>query len=105
GFLVGVLLISVFGVSELFRILLAAGEEGRAAGLGRAGKYFLSALACLAASLLNPYTYHLHVHVWQYLRDPYQAEHIMEFLSVSFHHPIAIFFETMLAGGVLAGGW
>ena len=105
GFLVGVLLIAVFGAGELLRVLLAAGEEGRAAGFERAGKYFLSALACLVASLLNPYTYHLHVHVWQYLRDPYLGERIMEFLSVSFHHPIAIFFESMLAGGVLAAAW
>ena len=105
GFLVGVLLISVFGVAEFLRILLAVGEEGRAAGLARAGKYLLSALACLAASLLNPYTYHLHVHVFQYLRDPYLAARIMEFVSVDFHHPIAIFFETMLAGGVLASAW
>ncbi len=105
GFPVGVLMIAVFGVAELLQILLAAQNEGRAAGLGRAKKYFLSALACLAASLLNPYTYHLHAHVLRYLRDPYQAEHIMEFLSVSFHHPIAIFFETMLAGGVLAAAW
>jgi len=67
-----------FGAAELLRILLAAGEEGRAAGIKRAGKYFLSALACMAASLLNPYTYHLHVHVWQYLRDPYLAARIMD---------------------------
>ena len=105
GFLVGVAMIAVFGAAELLQILLAAQSEGRAAGLDRAKKYLLSALACLVASLLNPYTYHLHVHVLRYLRDPYQAEHIMEFLSVSFHHPIAIFFETMLAGGVLAGAW
>ncbi len=105
GFLVGVLMISAFGAAELLQLVLVAPGEDRAAGLNRAGKYFLSALGCLAASLLNPYTYHLHVHVWQYLSDPYQAEHIMEFLSVSFHHPIAIFFEAMLAGGVLASAW
>ncbi|MGA2274772.1 MAG: hypothetical protein ABSH00_14545 [Bryobacteraceae bacterium] len=105
GFLVGVLMIAVFGAAELLQVLLAAGKEGRAAGLARAGKYLLSALACLAASLLNPYTYHLHVHVWQYLRDPFQADHIMEFLSMSFHQPQAPFFEAMLAGGVLAGAW
>jgi len=105
GFLVGVLMISAFGAAELLQLVLVAPGEDRAAGLNRAGKYFLSALGCLAASLLNPYTYHLHVHVWQYLSDPYQAKHIMEFLSVSFHHPIAIFFEAMLAGGVLASAW
>ena len=105
GFLVGATLISVFGAAELLQVLLAAGSEGRTAGLARSGKYFLSAAACLVASLLNPYTYHLHVHVFQYLRDPYLAVRIMEFLSVDFHHPIAIFFEAMLAGGVLASAW
>ena len=63
------------------------------------------ALACLAASLVNPYTYHLHVHVWQYLRDPYQSQHIMEFLSLSFHHPVAIFFEIMLLMSAAAAFW
>ncbi len=105
GFLVGVVTIAIFGAGELLGVVLAAQDGGRAAGLVRAGKYFLSALACLAASLLNPYTYHLHVHVWQYLRDPFQADHIMEFLSLSFHSPVAIFFEVMLAGGVLAAAW
>jgi hypothetical protein len=105
GFLVGVVTIAIFGAGELLAVVLAAQPEGRAAGLVRAGKYFLSALACLAASLINPYTYHLHVHVWQYLRDPFQSDHIMEFLSLSFHSPVAIFFEVMLAGGVLAAAW
>ena len=36
-----------------------------------------------------------------YLRDPWNFEHIVEFLSPSFHHPTALFFEIML---VLAGG-
>ena len=72
---------------------------------GEPARYFLCGLACLAASLVNPYFYHLHVHVWQYLRDPYQSQHIMEFLTLSFHHPAAIFFESTAAvergGGVL----
>ena len=55
----------------------------------------------MAASLINPYTYHLHVHMAQYLRNPFNSQHIMEFLSPNFHHPTAIFFEAML---VLAVG-
>ena len=65
----------------------------------------MSALACLAASLINPYTYHLHVHMAQYLRDPWNSQHIMEFLSPSFHHPTAIFFEAMLVLGAVAACW
>src|SRR5207245_1576566 len=59
----------------------------------------------LAMSLVNPYTYHLHVHMLQYLADPYQSQHIIEFLSVSFHHPLAIFFESMLLLAAVAGFW
>ena len=38
----------------------------------------------------------------QYLRDPWNSQHIMEFLSPSFHHPTAIFFEAMLVLAVAA---
>jgi len=105
GFLAGVSMVAVFGIAELIQVLVAAEDEARAAGLKRAGRYLLSALGCMAASLLNPYTYHLHVHLWQYLRDPFTAEHVGEFLTISFRDPMAVFFEIALAGGVLAAAW
>jgi len=105
GFLVGVALIAAFGLAELLQVLIASQTEGRPDGLARARNYLLSALACAAVSLVNPYSYHLHVHLWQYLRDPFNGQHIAEFLSLSFHDPAAIFFETALAGGVLAAAW
>jgi hypothetical protein len=55
----------------------------------------------MAASLINPH-YHLHTHLAEYLRDPWNSQHIMEFLSPSFHHPTALFFEGMLLLGALA---
>jgi hypothetical protein len=96
GFFVGVVMIAAYGVGELLKVVFSAQADERSSGLGRAVAYFATSLACLAASLVNPYTYHLHVHVLQYLLDPYSAQHILEFLSVSFHHPLAIFFEAML---------
>ena len=105
GFFVGTLLIAAYGMGELLKIALATDPEERRPAWIRARRYLLSALACVAASLVNPYTYHLHQHVIEYLRDPYQSQHIMEFLSISFHHPIAIFFETMLLAGAAASVW
>ena len=61
--------------------------------------------ACLLASLINPYTYHLHTHMAAYLRDPWNSQHIMEFLSPSFHHPTAIFFEGMLLLAASTAVW
>jgi hypothetical protein len=101
GFFVGALMIAAYGGGEILRLLFSASAEDRGPALLRARSYFLSALACLAASLANPYTYHLHVHMAHYLRDPWNSQHIMEFLSPSFHHPTAIFFEFMLFMAVI----
>ncbi len=102
GFFVGALMIMAYGGGELLTLLVTDSRADRRPALLRARAYFLSGFACMAASLINPYTYHLHVHMAQYLRDPWNSQHIMEFLSPSFHHPTAIFFEVMLVMAVVA---
>jgi len=105
GFFFGILLLIGYGVGELLKLMLSADRNQAAAARLRARRYLLSALACLAASLVNPYFYRLHVHVFQYVTDPFQAQHVVEFLTMSFHHPIAIFFEALLVLGVGAAIW
>ncbi len=105
GFFVGIVLIATYGVGELLKLAFSPGTADWRPALGRAAAYLLSALACLAASLANPYTWRLHMHVLEYLRDPYFATHIAEFLSVSFHHPLAIFLESMLLLAAVCGFW
>jgi hypothetical protein len=103
GFFVGIVMIGTYGMGEALKLIFAPdlGDQ-RKTVMRTAEKYFLCAVACLAGSLVNPYTWHLHQHVVEYLADPYQSQHIMEFLSVSFHHPLAIFFEGMLLLSALA---
>jgi hypothetical protein len=43
--------------------------------------------------------------VIEYLRDPYASQHIGEFFSLSFHHPVALFFESMLLLSAVAVFW
>jgi hypothetical protein len=105
GFFVGVLMISAYGVGDLLKLALTTDAEERRPAWVRARRYFLCALACMAASLVNPYTWRLHQHVFTYLTDPYQSQHIAEFLSISFHHPLAVFFEAMLLIGAMAAVW
>jgi hypothetical protein len=105
GFFVGALMILAYGGGEILRIVFSANAADRRPAWLQARRYFLSAFACLVASLLNPYTYHLHVHMLKYLRDPFNSEHIIEFLSISFHHPMAIFFEALLLMSVAAVFW
>jgi len=105
GFVAGIILVGAYAAGESLRAVFAVGSEERLAAWRAARRYLLSCLGCLAASLVNPYSYHLHQHVFQYLRDPYQSEHILEFWTLSFHHPAAIFFEILLVAGVAAACW
>jgi hypothetical protein len=105
GFFVGIVLIGAYGAGELIASALTADRAERLSAWRRAGWYFASAGAALAASLVNPYTYHLHVHMIQYLRDPFQNDTIDEFRSVSFHSSWALFYEGLLALSVVATIW
>ena len=53
----------------------------------------------------QPYTYHLHVHIWEYLTDSFQREHIQEMMSIDFQNPAARYFEAMLLVGGGACIW
>jgi len=92
---VGILTIAAYGGGELLKAAFSADPEERRPAAQRAGRYLLCALRAWWRAWPIDF-YRLHVHVWQYVSDPYQSQHIMEFLSLSFHHPAAIFFEGML---------
>jgi hypothetical protein len=105
GFFTGTLMIGAYGAAEILQSLFSPDAGDRGPALRKARAYLVSAGACLAASLINPYTYHLHVHMASYLRDPWNSQHIMEFLSPTFHHPTAIFFEGMLLLAAATAAW
>lgn len=105
GFFVGIIMAGTYGVGELLAVLLAADRTGWRSRVRGASQYLVCGLGCLAASFVNPYTYRLHVHVVKFLGDSYINDHIMEYMSLSFHHPLAMFFEAILLGGALASAW
>jgi hypothetical protein len=105
GFFVGILMICAYGGGEFLNFLFSDDAGERQESWRRARGYFAGAAACLAISLINPFTYHLHVHMAQYLRNPWNSEHIIEFLSPSFHQPRAVFFEIFLVMGAAAAWW
>ena len=72
---------------------------------GRRRAYFLSAVGGLAASLINPYIYHLHVHMAQYLRDPFNSRAHRGIPIAQFPSSGRRFFEVMLVLGAVAAFW
>ncbi len=69
----------------------------------RRARWCLAATAAAAAgAFLNPYTWRLPVHVWQYLNDRELLARVGEFQSFNFHSEGAI--QILLGAGVAAAG-
>ena len=85
GFVVGFALLGLYLLSNaiLYFRCQDADEAGRFAARIRA-LGIVSGLSLLA-SLINPYGYELHVHVYRYLSSRWLMNHIDEFLSPDFH--------------------
>ncbi len=107
GFLFGIILVATYAAGELCSALVAANGELRSAAFRRGRPYLISGAACLAASFINPYTYHLHVHIANYLGNPDSLffRFVGEWQSVSFHNPSARFFEVLIVASVAAAFW
>jgi hypothetical protein len=105
GFLAGIAILGAYGAGEVARALLATTREARIGAVRASLPYFATAAGSLAASLVNPYFYHLHQHIVAYLRDPYEMKHIVEFQSANFRNAGAGFFEAMLVLGLGAAVW
>ncbi|MGC9947032.1 MAG: hypothetical protein ABSF64_11750 [Bryobacteraceae bacterium] len=105
GWFIGIVLTGWYGAGELAGALFDEGPGAWRAAVKRTLPYAGIAAVCLAASLIGPYTYHLHVHIWEYLTDSFQREHIQEMLPISFQNPAARYFEIMLLVGGGACLW
>lgn len=105
GFIAGILITAAWAAGEAISSLLTADPDTRRASLRRSGAYALATAGCMAASFINPYGWHLHQHVATYLTNPAYFENIAEFLSISFRHPLAPFFELMLILSAATAFW
>jgi hypothetical protein len=100
GFPVGILILCSYGAGALVGQLVKLRGDCESPL-----PYFAAALGCLATSLINPYFYHLHVHIWQYLNDSYAMNNIIEFLGANFRNGGSGYFEAMLVLGIAAAIW
>jgi hypothetical protein len=86
-------------------LLVALGCYTISAGVARdhrrAWRFGTLAVACLAATLVNPYGWQLHLHIWHYLRADWLITYIDEFQSPVFRTPAMLRFEMLLFGGLI----
>ncbi|MGC9950054.1 MAG: hypothetical protein ABSF64_27120 [Bryobacteraceae bacterium] len=105
GFFVGILLIGAYAAGQFAVLLRETGDAERRLALRRGRRYLFTAAACGAATLINPYVYRLHAHIFQYLSDGFYRGNIMEFQSLNFQSGQARYFEILLAAGAAAALW
>lgn len=67
--------------------------------------FWLCAIASAVATFANPYTWHVHAHIWSYLVDSKLMDNIQEFQSPNFHRGLAVIFEAILLLGAAAVLW
>jgi hypothetical protein len=73
------------------------------AAADRSWRYARVALACLAASLANPYGWTLHAHIAAYLNSPWIMRHVQEFQSPNIRsESMGVFAVMLLAAAALA---
>ena len=70
------------------------------AGCGAWRRYLPLALASAAASLVNPYGWRLHLHIWRYLAAPWILDHVQEFQSLNIRGEAPVVFALLLLAAV-----
>ena len=105
GFIVGLTILAAWVAGELLRAAFSFEPGTRTAALRSAGRFGIVFAACTAATLINPYTFRLHLHILAYLSQVHHLARVSEFQSADFHHPASIFYEPLMIAGVLAAYW
>jgi hypothetical protein len=85
GFLVGFVLLGIYVIAAIAQYVGSQTSAEKQSAWPQVKRLGLVTALSLAASLMNPYGYKLHVHIYQYLSDRFLMNHIDEFLSPNFH--------------------
>lgn len=94
GYLLGFVLLAIYLLDALVRFFAAPSQREQTQSWLK--RLALVTLLTFAASFVNPFGYHLHVHVYRYLSDRYLMNRISEFLSPDFHIPAQQCFALLL---------
>jgi hypothetical protein len=102
GFFVIFLVFACYFGHGLLSAAIEPDRERRYRSITQLKPWALVAMACLAATFVNPYGWKLHQHVIDYITDPYQMQHIAEFKSMDFHAPVTVYFEPFMVLAMVA---
>ena len=98
GFFVLYLLLASYIAGEFLAGIFAVSSDQRAERFRATMPYLLTLAASVAASFVNPYTYHLHQHIAQYLGDSESPffKFVGEWQSISFRTSVGRYLELLI---------
>jgi hypothetical protein len=105
GFVVGFALLGLYLLSQTIEYFRGRDAVTRVSLAGRLRELGAVSATAVAASLINPYGYRLHLHVYQYLSNRWLMNHIDEFLSPNFHGIAQQCFVVLLLLTIAALAW
>ncbi|MFB3778289.1 MAG: hypothetical protein ACE141_11780 [Bryobacteraceae bacterium] len=105
GFFVGIILIGCYVAGELVQWLLEPDPEKARGALLRSRPFLLTGLVSAAVTLVNPYSYGLHVHMWKFLTGSFHLRYINEYQPTQFQNGLALWYEPLVLLGVAAVAW
>ena len=92
GFILGLVLLGLFGCARIWEYAIGPSSRARRQIIDLG----LAFCACAATTLMTPYGYKLHIHVYQYLSNTFLMNGINEFLSPNFHASGFGYFEFLI---------
>jgi hypothetical protein len=107
GFLVGFVLLAIYWLSAVWCALRLKDDKfdqflAKMRWETQARNLALAGLASAVASLVNPYGWKLHAHIYRYLTNRFLMEHIDEFQSPNFHGVAQRCFALLVLGAMVA---
>jgi len=106
GFLTGFVMLAAFlagqfaGWMRTTRLSSFASVDAAA----RVRVLVISGMLSGLATLVNPYGWHLHAHIYRYLTNRWLMDHVQEFQSPNFHDPAVKCFVVLLGLVIIAFG-
>jgi hypothetical protein len=101
GFLFAFVLLGIYSAGGLVQFFLSRKEEERCLIRVKLNRFAAASLLSFLASLVNPYSYKLYIHIYEYLTNRFLMDHIDEFLSPNFHGGAQQCFAALLLSALV----
>ncbi len=102
SFVLGLVLLVLFAAGNFWTYLTSRDAIDKQGARGAIARLGIAGIFCSLATLVTPYGYKLHLHVYHYLSNPYFMDHISEFAAPKFHGGAEKYFEGLLVLAFLA---